>query len=66
MYQNFNELLTLETNQIFIKLDTLNKEMPAIGGNNSSEVSNFLGGSCFEAAMGYTPGSEQMIREQNI
>jgi hypothetical protein len=67
MYQNFNQLLVLETNQIIIKLDTLNTKTTAdISGNSNSEITNFLGGCCFEAAMGYTPGNEQMIREENI
>lgn len=66
MYQKFEHLLSLQDNQIIIKLDTLNTELVDIGGSNSSEITNFLGGCCFEAAMGYTPGNEQMIREDLI
>jgi|LakMenE18May11ns_1017448.scaffolds.fasta_scaffold9176226_1 hypothetical protein len=66
MYQNFNELLALETNQIIIKLgDTLDTEIKDNGGSNSSEITN-----CFETIMGgwgcYSPGKEQMIREDLI
>jgi len=65
MYQNFNQLLALETNQIIIKLDTLNTEITDIDGNNNSEITN-----CFETIMGgwgcYSPGKEQMIREDLI
>ena len=66
MYQNFNELLALETNQIIIKLgDTLDTEIKDNGGSNSSEITN-----CFETIMGgwgcYSPGKEQGISEHSI
>ena len=67
MYQKFEQLLSLQDNQIIIKLeDTLNTEIKDNEGNNNLEITNFLGGSCFEAAMGYTPGNEQMIKENLI
>ena len=65
MYQKFEQLLSLQDNQIIIKLDTLNTELVDIGGANSSEITN-----CFETIMGgwgcYSPGREQGISEHSI
>ena len=63
MYQNFNELLALQDNQIIIKLeDTLNTEIKNNEGSNNLEITN-----CFETIMGgwgcYSPGKEQGISE---
>ena len=69
MIQKFEDILALDlANQIVFKLDNINTTdiKNNEGNNNVIDITNFLGGSCFEAAMGYTPGSEQMIREDLI
>ncbi len=56
----------VKENQVIIKLSNVELAISNSGGNNNLEITNYLGGSCFEAAMGYTPGNEQGISELEI